>query len=64
MIKGIYSYDSINNRVRKVYGDKAPAEILEENVSEFYRYDSGAREFKILDGCRSFSYVVHGVFIK
>lgn len=64
LIKAIYTYDNASGRVRRIYGEKAPAEITAENVFEFYRYDSGAKEFKILSGCKSFSYVVHGVLIK
>lgn len=43
IVKGIYSFDNGSNRIRRIYGDKAPPEIFEENVTEFYRYDSGAR---------------------
>jgi len=47
--------------LHKIYGEKAPQEIGSDNVQSFYRFDSGSREFKKLDGCKSFSLVVHAI---
>lgn len=60
----MYTYDSGSGGVSKIYGEKAPAEIHAEDVLKFYRFDSGAKEFKVLDGCKSFSYAVHAIYIK
>ena len=50
-----------NNRVRKIYGEKAPEEISEEQVHSFFQYDSGGRTWKRLDGNKSFSLVIQAV---
>jgi hypothetical protein len=61
MIKAIYVLESSQASLQKIFGEKAPQEILAENVKAFYRYDSGSREFKRLDGCKSFSLAVHAI---
>ena len=62
VIKGIYVMDfTQNNRVRKIYGEKAPEEISEEQVHSFFQYDSGGRTWKRLDGNKSFSLVIQAV---
>jgi hypothetical protein len=61
IIKAIYVLDPSQTCLQKIYGDKAPQEIAAGSVKVFYRYDSGSREFKKLDGCKSFSLAVHAV---
>ena len=61
MIKAIYVLDSTQSILHKIYGDKAPQEITSEQVSTFYRFDSGCREFKKVDGCKSFSLAIHAI---
>jgi hypothetical protein len=60
-IKAIYVLDSTQTCLQKIYGEKAPQEIMAENVQSFYRFDSGSREFKKIDGCKSFSLAVHAI---
>lgn len=64
VIKAIYTLDHSQITLQRIYGDKAPFEICSEQVKNFYRFDSGSREFKILDGCKSFSYVVHAIDLR
>lgn len=61
IIKGIYILDSSQTRLERIYGDKAPLEVTVDEVKEFYRFDSGSREFKKVDGCRSFSFIIHAI---
>ena len=62
--KAIYTLDHSQTILQKIYGEKAPVEISSEQVKTFYRFDSGCRDFKRLDGCKSFSYVVHAIDIR
>jgi hypothetical protein len=65
VIKGIYTLDSNQSKLTKIYGDnKAPMEVVSEQVLQFYRFDSGSREFKKIDGCKSFSFSVHAIDMK
>lgn len=64
VIKGIYILDVNQTKLFKIYGDKAPQEIVAEQVLQFYRFDSGSREFKKIDGCRSFSFSIHAIDMK
>ena len=48
----------------KIFGDKAPSEIAADRVQHFYRFDSGSRDFKKVDGCRSFSLAIHAIDLK
>ena len=61
IIKGIYILDNSQTKLERIYGEKAPAEITVDRVQEFYRFDSGSREFKKVDGCRSFSLSIHAI---
>lgn len=61
IIKGIYILDNSQTYLSKIYGEKAPSTISPDRVQEFYRFDSGSREFKKVAGCRSFSYVIHAI---
>lgn len=52
--KGLYSHDG-NGNVSKLYGNSSvPLEIKDENVSKFFRYNSGAKEFKEIVGMKRF----------
>ena len=64
VIKGIYILEGNQEKITKIYGDKAPGEIFPEQVHEFYRFDSGSREFKKIDGCKSFSFSIHAIDMK
>lgn len=64
MIKGIYTFDSTQVYLRKIYGEKSPQDITADMVQEFYRFDSGSREFKKVDGCRSFSLSIHAIDLR
>lgn len=64
MIKGIYVFDSSQTVLRKIHGEKSPPEITAEMVQEFYKYDNGSREFKRLDGCRSFSFSISAIDLR
>lgn len=48
----------------RIYGDKGPSEVFPEQVHEFYRFDSGSREFKKIDGCKTFSFSIHAIDLK
>ena len=61
MIKGIYILDHSQTKLQRIFGDKAPPEITSDRVQSFYRFDSGSRDFKKVDGCRSFSLAIHAV---
>jgi len=40
--------------VFKIYGnDSAPKVIAEEMIKEYYKYDSGAKEFKLIKGMKT-----------
>ena len=56
--------ESNQEKITKIHGDKGPAEIFAEQVHEFYRFDSGSREFKKIDGCKCFSFSVHAIDLK
>ena len=64
VIKAIYVLDQSQTILHKIFGEKAPSEISSEQVNSFYRFDSGCREFKKLDGCKSFSLVVHAIDLR
>jgi len=53
-MKALYSHDTTNGEVAKVWGAPHLPELLESTmVKVFFRYDSGAREFKPLQ-CKDF----------
>ncbi|CAI2380791.1 unnamed protein product [Moneuplotes crassus] len=53
--KGLYSHDGLGT-VNKLYGGtKMPTEILEDYVNKYYKYDSGAKEFKEVVGMKRFN---------
>ncbi len=48
-----------------VYGPKDSPQTLEQGmVNEFYRYDSGAKEFKRIPGNKNFSIAVDAISIR
>jgi hypothetical protein len=64
VIKAIYVLDPTQTTLEKIYGEKAPQELNAGQITSFYRFDSGSREFKKLDGCKSFSFVVHAIDVR
>jgi hypothetical protein len=53
--RGLYSHDG-SGWVQKIYGgSKAPNEITEDIVGKYFRYDSGAKEFKEIVGMKRFN---------
>lgn len=63
--KALYTYDDEEGVVEQVCGLKDAPSVLEEDmVQNFFRYDSGAKEFKKLQGNRCFSLAVDAVSLK
>jgi len=63
--KALYTYDEDEKIVDRIYGLKdSPAVLDESMIQNFYRYDSGAREFKRLAENKSFSIAVDAVSLK
>ncbi|GKT35153.1 hypothetical protein ADUPG1_008369 [Aduncisulcus paluster] len=56
---GLFIIDSSNGMLRRISG-KGPASVDQSKVSEAFKYDSGAREFKVL-GTNKISSTVSGV---
>lgn len=53
--RGLFSHDG-NGNVERLYGGvKIPLEITEDMVDKYYRYDSGAKEFKEIVGMKRFN---------
>ncbi|OMJ70455.1 hypothetical protein SteCoe_31551 [Stentor coeruleus] len=63
-VRGLYSHDPNTGEVNKVYGPNYLPETLEPSVvTAFFRYDSGAKEFKQLQ-CKDFIAATDAVFLK
>lgn len=63
-LKALYEYDSATEVVRKLYGPGMWPEVLEPGVvHSYYRYDSGAKEFRQLQ-CHGFSIATDAVVLK
>ena len=63
--RALYSYKEDTNLVEYVYGPKDSPPTLEQGmVNEFYRYDSGAKEFRHIPGNKNFSIAVDAVSLK
>lgn len=63
--KALYSYTEEEGVLRLVHGGKdAPGVIEREMVYDFYKYDSGAKEFRRIPGNKSFSIAVDAVSLK
>ncbi|KAJ1562957.1 Calmodulin-regulated spectrin-associated protein 2, partial [Nowakowskiella sp. JEL0078] len=59
--RGLYTYDVNLNQILKCFaGGNGPDSIKDDDVLEFYKYDSGAREFKRIP-TRHFGRSVHAV---
>ena len=60
--KGLYCKDNLTMEIKKIYGpSSAPSVIDSSCVFIYYRYDSGAKEFKeihVKDFCNSVDAVV------
>jgi len=52
--QGIYWHDG-KGKIGKIYtvNDHLPKAIDETMIQDFYRYDSGAKEFKIIPGMKT-----------
>eukprot|EP00826_Nyctotherus_ovalis_P066492 TRINITY_DN982_c0_g2_i4.p1 TRINITY_DN982_c0_g2~~TRINITY_DN982_c0_g2_i4.p1 ORF type:complete len:712 (-),score=194.84 TRINITY_DN982_c0_g2_i4:75-2210(-) len=63
--KALYSYTEEEGMLRLVYGGKdVPTVIEQEMVYDFYKYDSGAKEFRRIAGNKSFSIAVDAVSLR
>ena len=63
-VRGLYSHDPNTGEVNKVYGPAYLPDLLDATcVTSFFRYDSGAREFKLLQ-CRDFIVATDAVCLK
>jgi len=63
-LKALYEYDSTTEAVRKLYGPGMWPDVLEPAlVHSYYRYDSGAKEFRLLQ-CHGFSISTDAVVLK
>jgi len=63
--KALYSYSEEEGILRLVYGAKdSPVVIDQSMVNDFYRYDSGAKEFRHIPGNKSFSIAVDAVSLR
>jgi hypothetical protein len=59
--RGLYAYDAASDQAFKVYtGTQGPDIITADKVSEFYKYDSGGRSFKVIP-TKSFGTSVHAI---
>eukprot|EP00744_Colponema_vietnamica_P011618 GILI01016335.1.p1 GENE.GILI01016335.1~~GILI01016335.1.p1 ORF type:complete len:120 (-),score=26.24 GILI01016335.1:58-417(-) len=55
-LRGIYGFDAVQGTVNLVSCLKpCPASLDVRMVSHFFRYDSGVKEFRLLEGTKSFS---------
>ena len=63
-VRGLYSHDPNTGEVNKVHGPAYLPDLLDAScVTSFFRYDSGAREFKLLQ-CRDFIVATDAVCLK
>lgn len=62
--RGLYSYDPANNLVLKVYTDtQGPNRLETDDVTDYLKYDSGSRSFRVISTCKSWSVNVNAVCI-
>ncbi|ORZ38797.1 CKK domain-containing protein, partial [Catenaria anguillulae PL171] len=59
--KALYTHLVDESQLVKVYG-QGPLEVTADKISEYFKYDSGARAFKSIH-TRSLSAFVHGVVL-
>jgi len=60
----LYAYDTNTEEIRKVYSNgNAPAVLDASVVENYYRYNSGAKEFKHIQGNKNFSRAVDAVYL-
>ena len=63
-VRGLYSHEPNTGEVSKVLGPAYLPDLLDASwVTSFFRYDSGAKEFKLLQ-CRDFIVATDAVCIK
>lgn len=59
--KALYTFDQNSEQVQLLYGEKAPLSLDASQIQAYFKYDSGAKEFKVLPGNKSFSQSVDAV---
>jgi hypothetical protein len=63
--KAIYVYNESKNRLEFIFGSKDSPEVIDQlMVNAFYRYDSGAKKFRVIPENKSLSLAVNAVSIK
>lgn len=63
-LKALYSHNIETGQLNKLHGsDSAPSEIHGYNISSYFRYDSGNKEFRQLQ-CKTLITGVDGITIK
>lgn len=61
----MYCYENNNEQIKRVYANgNAPATIDANMVENYFRYNSGAKEFKPIQGNKSFSRAVDAVSLQ
>jgi len=60
--KALYYYDSAANLATKIYSNGSSPSVLDESmIANYYRYDSGSREFKNIADNKTLSIIVDAV---
>jgi len=60
--KALYAYDTATEEIRKVHAiGNAPVLLDPSIVENYYRYNSGGKEFKVIQGNKNFSRAVDAV---
>ncbi|TPX36324.1 hypothetical protein SmJEL517_g01630 [Synchytrium microbalum] len=59
--RGLYTYDPNLDTVHRVSVSKGPDKLDPKDIAAYYKYDSGARDFKRIEGCCGFGRSVHAV---
>ena len=63
--KALYIYNESENILELLFGVKDLPEVINQSmVNTFYRYDSGAKKFKLIPENKSFSLAVNAISIK
>ena len=58
----MYTFDNNTQMTRKIYSNgNVPVMLDETMIAAYYRYDSGAREFKLIPDNKTLSIVVDAV---
>jgi len=63
--KALYVYNEEAEKAEFIYGPKECQPVLDQPmINDFYRYDSGAKEFKHIPGNKNFSLAIDAVSLK